>query len=321
MPTLLLSNHYEGAPLEILSGVVGDSFDLVVLDSLSTDELKDKIAEADYLLVSGRMMVGADVLSCAKRLRMIQRTGVGLDNMDLDYMREHDIPLYVNQGVNATSVAEHAVYLILAALRRSHYVNSRIRAGIWAKQQTGLTTHELYGKTVGVVGAGSIGTKVCRMLSAFDVKLIYTSVPRLDEEQEQALGLSYRTLPELLREADVVSLHCPAQPGGPLLTRELIETMKPGSILVNTARGGLVDMDALVDALEGGRLAGAGIDVYDAEPVPATARILQCEDAVLSPHIAGVTYEAFERMMTQAVDNIRAFDRGDLASIEDKRLV
>lgn len=321
MPTLLLTNHYEGTPLQILTEVVGEDFDLIVLDSLSADELKAKIATADYLLVSGRMKVSAEVLSCARQLRMVQRTGVGLDNMDLDYMRAQGIPLYVNRGVNATSVAEHAVYLILATLRRSYYVNKRIRAGIWAKQQTGLTTHELCGKTVGVVGTGSIGMRVCRMLSAFDVRLVYTSVPRLDEAVERELGLEYRALPELLGEADVVTLHCPAQPDGPLLTRELIEGMKPGAILVNTARGSLVDMEALVDALEGGRLGGAGIDVFDAEPISPEARILQCDDAVLSPHVAGVTYEAFRSMMSGAVANIRAFDRGDLESIADKRLV
>lgn len=322
MRTLLLSNHYEGMPLEILRRAVGDSFALEVLDETSRDELRERMRTADYLLVSGRMHIDSDVLEGARRLRMVQRTGVGLDNMDLAYLRQRGIPLYVNRGVNAASVAEHAVYLMLAALRRGYYVNRRMREGVWQKQQTGLTTHELNGKTVGIVGMGNIGTRVCRMLSAFDVSIVYHSVPRLSREEELRLGAAFLELDELLAMSDIVSLHCPADPSGTaLMTRERIQKMRPGAVLVNTARGSLVDMDALVDALEEGALSAAGIDVYDMEPLPADSRILGCDDAVLSPHIAGVTYEAFTRMMEGAVANIRAFDQGNLAAIEDRRVV
>lgn len=322
MRKLLLSNHYEGLPLGILQNAVNDSFCLEVLDQTFKQELMERINDADYLLVSGRMRIDEQVLEHAGRLRMVQRTGVGLDNMDLDALRRRGIPLYVNQGVNAASVAEYAVYLMLAALRRAFFVNSRMRQGVWAKQQTGLTTHELRGKTVGIVGMGSIGTRVCRLLKGFDVRVVYNSVPQVSPVMEQELGATFCELEELLGISDIVSLHCPALPDGrPLLTRELIQKMKPGAVLVNTARGSLVDMDALADALEDGRLLGAGIDVYDVEPVPASSRILQSQEAILSPHIAGVTYEAFFGMMQGALNNIRAFDAGDLDSIQDKRVV
>ena len=137
MSKILLSNHYEGTPLAILEGAADGDFELEVLDALDVDELKRRIVDADYLLVSGRMRITGDVLACARQLKMIQRTGVGLDNMDLEGIRTRGIPLYVNQGVNATSVAEYTVYLMLAALRRSFAVNRQIRDGVWKKQETG----------------------------------------------------------------------------------------------------------------------------------------------------------------------------------------
>lgn len=319
MKKILLSNHYEGAPLEILEEVVGGDFELVVLDELSADELKAKIADADYLLVSGRLKVSGEVLACARNLKMIQRTGVGLDNMDLASIEAQGIPLYVNQGVNSTSVAEHTLYLMLAALRRSFFVNRQIRNGVWKKQETGLTTHELHGKTVGIIGMGNIGQRVVRLLAPFGVRVLYFSIPRLSPEEEEALGVEFRPFEDVLKAADIVSLHCPATGDGPMIGRAELQAMKDGAIVVNTARGGLVDMEALADALKSGKLSAAGIDVYDVEPVPADHPILGCADAVLSPHTAGVTYEAFKSMMDAAVGNIRLFDCGDLEAIGESR--
>lgn len=318
MKTIQLSNHYEGEALRILQEAVAGDFELRVLERLDVEELKSKAADADYLLVSGRMKISAEVLGCAGKLRMIQRTGVGLDNMDLDCIRARGIPLYVNQGVNSTSVAEYTVYLMLAALRRSFAVNSQIRAGVWRKQATGLTTHELCGKTVGIVGMGNIGTKVARMLSAFDVKVRYFSVPRLPAEDEARMAVEFCSFEELLETVDILTFHCPAG-DGPMLGQAQIEQMRDGAIVVNTARGGLIDMQALVGALESGKLSAAGIDVYDEEPISAGHGILACENAVLSPHIAGVTYEAFRSMMGNAIDNIRRFDAGALDEIAPRR--
>ena len=319
MGKIVLSNHYEGAPLAILQQAVAGDFELEVLDELSADELRERIADADYLLASGRMRIDGETLGCARKLKMIQRTGVGLDSLDLDYIKEQGIPLYVNQGVNSTSVAEHALYLILAALRRSYFVNRQIRSGVWKKQETGLTTHELAGKTVGVIGMGNIGRKVARRLAAFDTCILYYDAFRLKPEDEAALGVEFCSMEQLIETADIVTLHCPASPDGPLIGADEIARMKNGAIIVNTARGSLVDMAALVDALECGKLSAAGIDVFDAEPIPADHPILACENAVLSPHIGGVTYEAFASMMEGAVDNMRTFERGDLEAIAPSR--
>ena len=319
MAKILLSNHYEGAPLEILREAVAGDFDLEVLDELSTDELQARIVDADYLLASGRQRIDDETLACAKQLKMIQRTGVGLDSLDLDAIRACGIPLYVNAGVNSTSVAEHAVFLMLAALRRAYFVNQQIRSGVWKKQATGLTTHEFCGKTVGIVGAGNIGRKVARRVAAFDARILYYDMYRMAPEDEAALSAEYCEMDELIERADIITLHCPASDGGPLIGREQIARMKDGAILVNTARGSLIDMEALVEALGSGKLAGAGIDVFDIEPIPADHPLLACDNAVLSPHIGGVTREAFLAMMKGAVDNMRAFERGDLEAIESSR--
>lgn len=319
MGKILLSNHYEGAPLAILKQAIAGDFELEVLDALSVDELRERIADADYLLVSGRMRIDGETLACARKLKMIQRTGVGLDSLDLDCIKERGIPLYVNQGVNSTSVAEHALYLILAALRRSYFVNRQIRSGIWKKQETGLTTHELAGKTVGVVGMGNIGRKVARRVAAFDARILYYDAYRLNPEDEAALGVEFCSMGDLLAHADVVTLHCPANGDGPLIGASELARMRDGAIIINTARGSLVDMDALVAALNSGKLAAAGIDVFDSEPIAADHPILACDNAVLSPHIGGVTYEAFASMMEGAVGNMRAFERGDLAAIASSR--
>lgn len=319
MRKLLLSNHYEGMPLSILQEAIDNRLCLEVLDALDVDELKRRIVDADYLLVSGRMRIDGAVLERAERLRMIQRTGVGLDNMDLDYLRDHGIPLYVNQGVNAPSVAEHAVYLMLAALRRSYAVNRQMRKGIWTKQQTGLTTHTLEGKTVGIVGMGNIGSRVARLLSGFGATLLYYSVPQLTSAEEDALGVRHLPLDDLLRTCDIVTLHCPASENGPMLTRTRIGSMKEGAILVNTARGNLVDLDAVEDALDTGKLSAVGLDVFDVEPLVGRQRLLDHRDAIMSPHIAGVTYEAFYAMMSGAVENIVRFDHGDYEAIAASR--
>lgn len=322
MKTLLLSNHYEGKPYEILKEAVGDKFHLEVLDSASQEELEAKAAIADYILVSGRLKINQTVLNNAKNLKMIQRTGVGLDNMDLDALKAAGIPLYVNYGVNANSVAEHALMLMLEVLRQTYWVNKRIRDGIWKKQETGLNTHELAGKTVGLVGIGNIGRRVAELLSVFHVNVLYYDKYPLSAEQEDALGVRFCEFEELLKVSDIVSLHCAKNSDNThLISEKELQMMKQDAVLINTARGGLVDTNALDKALSEGKLLGAGIDVFEEEPILENNPLLKHDNAILSPHISGVSYEAFARMMQMAVENIEAFDKGMQDQIEKNRIV
>ena len=322
MKTLLLTNHYEGAALDILKNAVNGDFNLCVLDTADRECLLKAVPGADYLLVSGRLQIDDEVLTKASKLKMIQRTGVGLDNMDLDAVKRHGIPLYVNAGVNAGSVAEYAVMLMLSCLRRSYFVNTQMRKGIWKKQATGLTTYELSGKTVGLVGAGKIGRYVAGLLKAFGVKLLYTDKIRLDDSVETELALEYVPFEELLGRSDIVSLHCSFdKDSGALMGEKEFALMKDGAVFINTARGGLVDGQALLKALDDNKLSSCGLDVFCEEPLPKDHPFLNRDDVLLSPHIAGVSRDAFISMMQGGVENIRCFDENRCDEIEHSRII
>ena len=157
MPKILHTARYTGIPWEILKSVVPDGFEVKTLDELNYDCLVREAADADYFLVSGRLPIDEGVLSAAKHLKMIQRTGVGTEMLDVEAIKSYGIPVYVNAGVNAQSVAEHTLTLMLAALKRLPQINAQTHNGVWKKQQVGVTTHELKGKTVALVGMGNIG--------------------------------------------------------------------------------------------------------------------------------------------------------------------
>ena len=316
---ILLTNHYEGKPAEIIKSAVPDGFELEMLESVSQQELEGKVKEADYLLVSGRLKINRTVLENATNIKMIQRTGVGLESIDLEYIRNHDIPLYVNKGVNAQSVAEHTILLMLASLRNLVEINENTKRGIWKKQAQGVCTHELCGKTVGLIGMGAIGRKVAGMLKAFGAKVLYNDVSKMKQEDENALGIKFSTREEIIEKSDIISLHCPlTDDTRHMINDRAVNKMKNGVILINTARGGLIDEAALINGIKNGKIAGAGIDVYEKEPVD-NSEVLNLQNVITTPHIGGVTYDSFYQMMYQAMRNIEMFDKGQLQEIEQGR--
>lgn len=321
MPVILLTNHYGARPAAIVREAVPEGFTLIMLDSASQQELVEKAPLADYFLVSGRLLINREVVTAATKLKMIQRTGVGTDMFDMDAINARGIPVYVNSGVNAASVAEHAVLHILAALRRLTIVNANVRNGIWAKQDSGLQSNDLCGKTVGLLGAGNIGRHVARMLSGFDCNVVYYDMFRLTPEMEQQYHLTYKTLDELLAQSDIISLHCPMTPETRgIINAETVARMKDGAILVNTARGGLINEEALVQALQSGKIKAAGLDVFGTEPPAADHPLFAFDRVTVSPHIGGVSYESFKGMMAEAMKNMVVFENGGAAALEGKRL-
>ena len=316
---ILLTNHYEGKPAEIIKSAVPDGFELEMLESVSQQELEGKVKEADYLLVSGRLKINRTVLENATNIKMIQRTGVGLDSMDLEYIRNHDIPFYVNKGVNAQSVAEHTILLMLASLRNLVEINENTKRGIWKKQAQGVCTHELCGKTVGLIGMGAIGRKVAGMLKAFGAEVLYNDVSKMKQEDENTLGIKFSTREEIIEKSDIISLHCPlTDDTRHMINDRAVNKMKNGVILINTARGGLIDEAALINGIKNGKIAGAGIDVYEKEPVD-NSEVLNLQNVITTPHIGGVTYDSFYQIMYQAMRNIEMFDKGQLQEIEQSR--
>lgn len=322
MPKILHTARYTGTPWEILKSVVPEGFTVETLEELSYECLLRQAVDADYLLVSGRLPINEGVLSAAKHLKMIQRTGVGTEMLDMEAIKRHGIPVYVNAGVNARSVAEHTVALMLACLKRLPQINAGTHNGVWKKQQQGLTTHELYGKTVALVGMGNIGRTVAAMLQPFGVKILYTDVFRQSADVENQLGLTFcESFEAMLPEADILSFHCPLTPENTeILNSRTITLLKSGAIVINTARGKLINPDDLYEALKSGHVRTAALDTHYEEPINEGYKLVLLDNVILTPHIGGLSYEAFVSMMEEAMNNIKCFEQGEIEMIFDKFL-
>jgi D-3-phosphoglycerate dehydrogenase len=287
-----------------------ESYGQVVLspDRPATGDEKVRRAQDAVCLINSRSAVKwpGDVLRRLPHLKMITTCGIGTDAIDLETARELGIVVCNLPGRTAPIVAEHAFALMLAVAKRTSFQTSQVKAGRW----TGMDNVYLRGKTLGLVGAGPIGKEMARLAKAIGMNVLaWTFHPSAERAAE--LGFPFVPLEELLARADVVSLHVKLteQTRG-LLGAGQIGLMKPGALLVNTARGAVVDTPALIAALDSGHLAGAGIDVYDIEPVPADHPLLSCEHVVLTPHVADQTPEGMELLNSGVVDNVIAFLEG-----------
>ncbi len=250
----------------------------------------------------------ASVIAAAPRLRLIQKIGTGVNTIDLDAARARDIAVCNLPGSNAPAVAEMTLLLMLAALRRLPLLDRATRDGRgWALDAALQDSFaELGGRTVGLVGYGAVPRALAPVLHALGCRLLYTA----RAPQPDALG-EWRVLPELLAESDVVSLHVPLTPQtGRLIDAAAIARMRQGAVLVNTARGGLVDQAALVAALASGRLGAAGLDVFADEPVPADEALLRLDNVVLAPHVAWLTGGTFARSFALAAENCHRLAAG-----------
>lgn len=323
MPKVLHTARYTGLPLEILQHSCPDGFTIKTLDEATYEQLVKEVKDADYLLVSGRLPIDKTVLDQAFHLKMIQRTGVGTEMLDTDEIKKHGIPVYVNAGVNAQSVAEHTITLILASLKRLPQINRQMHDGVWKKQLTGVTTHELKDKTVALVGMGNIGRLVAHMLQAFGAKVLYTDIYQQSKELEKSLGLTYFDRFEaMLPHADILSFHCPmSKESSEMLNRRTLAMMKAGAIVINTARGKLINPDDLYNAVKSGHILAAALDTHYEEPIKNGYKMTELDNVILTPHIGGLTYEAFESMMVGAMENIEAFEQGKLSEIDGKRIL
>lgn len=323
MPKILHTARYTGLPLEMLQKACPKGFSVKTLDEATHEQLIKEAADADYFLVSGRLPIDKTVLDHAPKLKMIQRTGVGTEMLDLEEIKRRGIPVYVNAGVNARSVAEHTLALMLAALKRLPQINAQTHNGVWKKQQQGVTTHELYGKTVGLVGMGNIGRLVAAMLQPFSVKVLYTDVFRQKEEMETNLGLTYcNSFEALLPQCDILSFHCPlTKENTEMLSRHTLSMMKEGGIVVNTARGKLINPDDLYEALQSGHIKAVALDTHYEEPVKENYKLAELDNVILTPHIGGLSYEAFTNMMSEAMENIYMFENRDFESIAKSKLI
>ncbi|HET6320176.1 MAG TPA: NAD(P)-dependent oxidoreductase [Chloroflexota bacterium] len=284
--------------------------DVIVHTSRAADreELFARIADAEVLInVRAYTLLDDEAMQHAPQLRMISILGTGTDNVDLTAAKRRGIIVTNTPGVGAPSVAELTLALLLAVARSIPISDARLRAGTWQHVEG----PELEGKTLGVLGLGAIGARVARLGHGLGMRVIAWSYSE-DQERAARLGVQLVDRHDLFRTADVVSIHLRNTPEakGFVGARELA-LMKPTAILLNTARAALLDQDALVAALRSGQIAGAGLDVYQEEPLPPDKNpFVDMPNVVLTPHVGAVTHEASARSRAMPIDNIIAFLKG-----------
>lgn len=290
----------------------------VVFASTYDREERAKIAARASVLLVGWSSIDADLLRSARNCRVIQKCGVGTDKIDLVAARQAGIPVLREAGVNAEAVAEMTILLTLAVMRRLVWAVEELRAGNFRKEELRASTFQIARSTVGLVGLGHVGQRAARLFRAFGAEVMYYDVMRRPSAVEGELSVAYAALPKVLADSDIVSLHVPltAQTGS-LLGRTELGLMKSGAILVNTARGGLVDEEALADVIEAGHLGGAGIDVTGMEPLSRTSRLLSLSQVVVTPHMAGAVSDNLPRVVDRAYANVRKVLRGESVNEED----
>jgi phosphoglycerate dehydrogenase-like enzyme len=266
-------------------------------------DLHTLVADAAVLL-SMWGTVDADLLAAAPKCQLLHKLGVGTDKFDLDAARQHGVTVLKAAGINADAVAELTVLLTLAVSRRLLFAVSETRAGRFQKEALRASTFQLVGKTVGLLGLGAIGRAVATRFRAFGAQVVYYDPRRLSTAEEAELGVEYRDMDDLLAAADVLSLHLPNTPRtAGMVNDALLEKVKPGVIVVNTARGALVDEAALTRAIEDGRVRGAGLDVTSVEPLPTDSPLHGLEEVVVTPHMGGAVADNFPRVAARAHAN------------------
>ena len=295
---------------EAVEELAPTGFELVRADA-GTPAYVKALAEASYMVGFVDGLVEEGLYRGAPNLRLIQLLSAGYDRADIAEARRAGVPIANNGGANAVAVAEHAIMLMLAVCRQLPLQHASVGGGRWRGNETP-RVHELRGRTLGIVGLGTIGKKTARLARAFGMAIEYYDIARLSEDAEDALGVRFRLLGEILRGSDIVSLHVPLNPS----TRHLIGArelalLKPTAVLVNTSRGPVVDEGALVETLSAGRIAGAGLDVFDKEPPDPDNPLFSLDNVVLTAHLAGPTVESSTGRLRNAFDNVERVERGD----------
>jgi len=267
----------------------------------SPEELLEMIGRYHALNVRSPTKVTAQVLARAKNLRFIGRAGVGVDNIDLEEATKRGVVVMNCPGGNTISTAEHTVGMILALARKIPAADRSLRSGAWDRAR--FKGRELFGRTLGLVGLGRVGKEVARRLLAFSMKVLAHD-PYIEAREARALGVEMVSLEELLRRSDIVSVHVPLndETRGLIGARE-IASMRDGALLVNCARGGIVDEGAVAEALRSGKLAGVAFDVYQDEP-PTDRALFAHETSVFTPHIAASTAEAQVRIAREIAQRV-----------------
>ncbi|BBY16773.1 phosphoglycerate dehydrogenase [Mycolicibacterium litorale] len=298
LPVVLIADKLAESTVAAL----GDQVEVRWVDGPDREKLLAAVPEADALLVRSATTVDAEVLAAAPKLKIVARAGVGLDNVDVDAATERGVLVVNAPTSNIHSAAEHALALLLSAARQIPAADATLRAHTWKRSSFSGT--EIYGKTVGVVGLGRIGQLVAARLAAFGTHVVAYD-PYVSQARAAQLGIELLSLDELLGRADFISVHLPKTPEtAGLIGKDALAKTKPGVIIVNAARGGLIDEQALADAVTSGHVRAAGLDVFSTEPC-TDSPLFELPQVVVTPHLGASTAEAQDRAGTDVAASVR----------------
>jgi phosphoglycerate dehydrogenase-like enzyme len=297
---------------EIIREEVPPGFELVTLDQDSDAERREKIADCEVAIVAAKPM-RREFVEAAPRLRLLHHQGVGYqDTVDVPALKERRIALALTPAGTTIGVAEHTLLLALAVYKRLTFADSELRQGRWHINSLRPYSFELFGRTVGYVGMGRIAREAALRFKAFGTSGLYHDpFVRLSAEEERTLGVCRVGFEEMLRHADVVTLHVPSgKDTYHLIDEAALRRMKPQAIVINTARGSIIDEKALCRALQEGRIAGAGLDVFEEEPFRPDNPLAALPNVVLTPHISAGTRDALKTKMRALFQNVQRFFKG-----------
>ncbi len=298
LPVVLIADKLAESTVEAL----GDQVEVRWVDGPDRQKLLAAVPEADAILVRSATTVDAEVLDAAPKLKIVARAGVGLDNVDVNTATERGVLVVNAPTSNIHSAAEHAVALLLSAARQIPAADATLREHAWKRSSFSGT--EIFGKTVGVVGLGRIGQLVAQRLAAFETHIVAYD-PYVSAARAAQLGIELLSLDELLGRADFISVHLPKTPEtAGLIDKEALAKTKPGVIIVNAARGGLIDEAALADAITSGHVRAAGLDVYSKEPC-TDSPLFELSQVVVTPHLGASTEEAQDRAGTDVAASVK----------------
>jgi len=298
LPVVLIADKLAESTVAAL----GDDIEVRWVDGPDREKLLAAVPEADALLVRSATTVDAEVLDAAPRLKIVARAGVGLDNVDVKTATERGVLVVNAPTSNIHSAAEHALALLLSAARQIPAADASLREHAWRRSSFSGT--EIFGKTVGVVGLGRIGQLVAQRLAAFDAHIVAYD-PYVSAARAAQLGIELLSLDELLGRADFISVHLPKTPEtAGLIDKEALAKTKPGVIIVNAARGGLIDEAALADAISSGHVRAAGLDVFSKEPC-TDSPLFELAQVVVTPHLGASTEEAQDRAGTDVAASVK----------------
>jgi len=298
--------------ITIAKELLSPSLDAVVARP-GSPEFHAALADAVCLVGFGEGNMDDAFYKAAPNLKLVQLLSAGYDRCDIEAARRAGVPICNNGGANSTAVSEHAILLMLAVCRRLVWQHTGVAAGRWrgnAVQDVQL--YELKGRTLGIIGLGTIGKKVARLAQAFGMAVQYYDIIRLTEERADDLGVRFALFEEVLRTSDIVSLHVPlSKTTRHMMGAAQFAMMKPTAYLINTCRGPVVNEPALIEALQTGTIAGAGLDVFDQEPPPPNNPLFALQNVILTAHFAGPTHENQYTRFRNAFDNCQRVIRGD----------